>query len=761
MSEQQKSLFDSEPEAWELDDQEQRTVASVVFPQPPFGPFDYLVPDNLLDTVRPGRRVRTPLGRGNRVLTGYCVELITKQITNRRLKEIRSVIDYHDLLTAAMLRVTKWISDYYLCPFGQTIEAVVPAGVRGMAGTREAQFLAVPNSVIARITQLKLPKKQAEALRILATSPIPLTPQQLADSAQCTTGPINELRRKNLVSVTTRRIDNHDFEDGDFHRGLPHDLNDSQQRALEDILRSLDSRQHETLLIHGVTGSGKTEVYIRAIEEVVQYGRQAIVLVPEIGLTPQTCHRFRSRFQRVAVLHSQLTDSERHWHWKRIASGEIQVVVGARSAVFAPTPNLGLIVIDEEHDASFKQDTAPRYHARDVARMRATLENAPLVLGSATPALESWQRAQEGQFRLINMPHRVLDLPMPDVMPLDLREEFRNKGSRGAISRPLHQAMVQTLSEDGQVILLLNRRGFSTSIQCPACGFVVKCPNCDIALTHHREGDKALCHYCDHKIVAPKNCPDCRFEGIQYSGLGTQRLESEVKENFPGYVCLRMDSDTMRRPGSHERALNQFRKGEAHILVGTQMIAKGLDFPNVTLVGVVNADTALHFPDFRAAERTFQLVTQVAGRTGRGHRGGRVLVQTFSPEHPALQAAMQHDYIQFAELELPTRAQFGYPPYGAMVRLVIRGESETATEHFSNHITDILLAQIEQECPAVRLLGAAPAPVAKLRGKYRYHALLQGPERAVLRKLVQDLFQKVKIPDEIQWIVDVDPLDML
>ncbi len=390
--------------------------------------------------------------------------------------------------------------------------------------------------------------------------------------------------------------------------------------------QAIDSGDARTLLLHGVTGSGKTEVYIRAIEHVVRFGRSAIVLVPEISLTPQTRARFESRFDSVAVLHSQMSPTERHYHWQRIRRGEVQVVVGPRSAVFAPLPRLGLIVIDEEHDASFKQDTQPRYHARRVAYQRAAIAKIPLLLGSATPSMESWHATRTGHAELISMPHRIADRPLPAVQLVDLRQRDQRTG--GAISRPLAMAMADTLREaDGQIILLLNRRGFATTIQCPACGYVVACPECDMPLTHHRDGSKAICHYCDYTIATPPWCPPCRFDGIRYGGLGTQRLEVEVKARFPEIPIARMDSDTMRKPGSHQKVLSAFRSGEIRILLGTQMIAKGLDFPNVLLVGVINADSALHFPDFRAAERTFQLVTQVAGRTGRGNRGGQVIVQ--------------------------------------------------------------------------------------------------------------------------------------
>jgi primosomal protein N' (replication factor Y) len=761
MSAQQRDLFEREPAPWELDDQDEVVVASVVFSEKPYGPYDYLVPTSLIPVVQVGIRVRVPLGRGNRKLVGYCIGVENRTGGGTQLKPVSGALDSEPLLTKSMLRLTEWMADHYLCPLGQVLEGIIPAGVRGQAGTREQLFLSVPTSVTARLTQLKLPVKQAAALKILAASPRPLTPPELAKAAGCTQAPIQALRRKNLVRGEMQRIQQVQIEEVPETRESHLELNDDQRQVLDAILEPLRAGRHETVLIHGVTGSGKTEVYIRAIDEVIQYGRQALVLVPEISLTPQTRQRFRSRFDRVAVLHSRLSPSERHWHWQQIAKGDIQVVVGARSAVFAPTPNLGLIVLDEEHDASFKQDTVPRYHARDVAIRRAELEQIPLILGSATPSLESFYEAKQGRFRLLEMPRRVSNLPLPDVTIVDLRNEFQGQRNRGSMSSPLLQAMRLALQDDGQIILLLNRRGFSTSIQCPACGYVIKCPDCDIALTHHRQGEKAICHYCDHEITAPTNCPECNNDGIRYAGLGTQRLEVDVRARFPGVPILRMDSDTMQKPGSHEQALARFRSGEVKVLLGTQMIAKGLDFPNVTLVGVINADTALHFPDFRAAERTFQLVTQVAGRTGRGERGGRVLVQTFSPDHPAILAAQRHDYLMFASNELPSRHEFGYPPASSMIRIVIRGACENSTERFAQRLADKMRGQVEQHGEAIRILGPAEAPIAKLRGKFRYHILLHGPDNNQLRQVVRDATQDVKTPDEIQWIVDVDPVAML
>jgi primosomal protein N' (replication factor Y) len=761
MGKQQRELFDTQPPAWEIDAAAEQFVARVVFSDVPYGPFDYRVPDELAESICPGGRVRVPLGGGGRTVIGYCVALEYRSGGGRKLKDVRAVVDERQLLSTAMLQLTQWMAEYYLTPWGVVLDAVVPAGVRGQAGTRQTTFLSVPTNVVAKLTQLQLPPKQAQALKLLAGSAEPLTAQQLARFAKCSLVPIKGLIHKGLIREQSRRVQNLQVEAAPRQPEERPELNRDQQLALQRILAALHSGRHQTLLLHGVTGSGKTEVYMQAIQETIGFGRQAIVLVPEISLTPQTCQRFRSRFPHVAVLHSHLSDAERHWHWQQIAAGHVQVVVGARSAVFAPIPQLGMIVVDEEHDGSFKQDTAPRYSARDVAWQRARSEGVPLVLGSATPSLESWHRARQGQFELITLPRRVLDRPLPDVVLVDLRLPDAGRKRRGALSRRLQQEMERALRDGGQVILLLNRRGYSTSIQCPDCGGVVRCSSCDISLTHHRQENKAVCHYCDYTIPAPSVCPQCGSLQIRYAGFGTQKLEQEVGQLFPDFACLRMDSDTMQKPGSHEQALARFRSGEIKILLGTQMIAKGLDFPNVTLVGVVNADTALHFPEFRASERTFQLVTQVAGRTGRGGRGGLVVVQTFSPDHPALQAASKHDYETFAAAELQVREEFQYPPISSMIRLVVRGPVAPVAEQFAEHVVDQLRAAAAELAAEIRFLGPAPAPIARLHDKFRFHALLQGTDMDAMRAVVNRATDPLKPPEGVQWIVDVDPINLL
>ncbi|MCA9131566.1 MAG: primosomal protein N', partial [Planctomycetales bacterium] len=578
MSSHQPELFATNVPPWELDAQSECRAAQIVFSEAPHGPLDYRVPDELLEVVRVGVRVKVPLGRSNREMLGYCIAVQTVKQSPESLKPIAEVLDAEPLCTPRVLELLQWMSRYYIAPLGQVFEAAIPAGVRAAAGSRQRivlypTALAADEALVAR-----LPPKQQSILRQLILAGGGVTIDQLQKLANCSTGPIAALRETQMVDSRQERVIEELEASAPPPSGPPLALSADQRLALKQILEALDSGKQQTILLHGVTGSGKTEVYMQAIHEVISYGRQAIVLVPEISLTPQTRQRFVQRFGQVAVLHSHMSPVERHHQWRKISAGHTPVVIGPRSAIFAPLPRLGLIVLDEEHENSFKQDNVPRYHARDVALHRAYLEQIPLVLGSATPSLESWKRAQSGAYRLASLPRRIHNRPLPQVTTIDLRNH-RPQPGRGALTRPLHQAVEEALAARGQVILLLNRRGFATNIQCPQCGHVVACPDCDLPLTHHRDGAKACCHYCDYHIPTPPACPQCKFDGVRYSGLGTQRLEVEVRHRFPQATIARMDSDTMRKPGSHERVLGQFRDGKIQILLGTQMIAKGLDFP--------------------------------------------------------------------------------------------------------------------------------------------------------------------------------------
>jgi primosomal protein N' (replication factor Y) (superfamily II helicase) len=756
----QPDLFDSELPPWQLDAQGECRAASIVFAEAPHGPLHYRIPDELLEQTQPGVRVKVPLGRSNREMLGYCIAVETVSQAPDALKPIQEVLDIEPLCTPRVLELMRWMSRYYLAPLGQVFEAAIPAGVRASAGSRQRMMLYPTDMAQDAAAVARLTARQREALQFLVQTGGGLTIDQLQKLAGCSAAPIQSLRQVGMVEVRQERVLDELGPNVPMPSSPPLALSADQRQALKQILEALDSRKSQTILLHGITGSGKTEVYMQAIHEVISFGRQAIVLVPEISLTPQTRQRFVQRFGRVAVLHSHMSGVERHHQWRLIASGATPVVIGPRSALFAPVPRLGLIVLDEEHEASFKQDTVPRYHARDVALHRAYLEQVPLVLGSATPSLESWRRAQTGAYRLASLPRRIHNRPLPCVSIVDLRQH-KTDPQQNSISRPLYQAIGQTLADQGQVLLLLNRRGFATSIQCPQCGHVVACPDCDLPLTHHRDGSKACCHYCDYTIPTPPACPKCRYDGVRYGGQGTQRLEIEVQRRFPNACVARMDSDTMRKPGSHERILQEFSQGKINILLGTQMIAKGLDFPNVLLVGVINADTALHFPDFRASEKTFQIVTQVAGRTGRGEKPGQVLVQTFSPEHPAIVAASKHDFASFAVDELQKRVQFGYPPHGCLGRIIVRGPELGPIEAFADGLLHKLQMVRDQRAITCRILGPAPPPLARLRGKHRMHLIIQTEEAEPLNRLILLATADLKPPKDVQFVIDIDPMDTL
>ncbi|GIW78913.1 MAG: primosomal protein N' [Gemmatales bacterium] len=757
----ERSLFDEE-DAATPHASTAGLFAEIVFNRPLDHPYTYAVPEHLESAMAVGKRVLAPFGKGERREVGFCVG-IGNQTPSRNVKEIVDVLDDEPLLTPDLMRLTRWMADYYLCGWGQVLSAVIPSAARDKAGSREVVFVEALN--IDPPTTLS--PKQQRVWEILTKTTGGLPIPELARKAGCGTGPIQALVRAGLVRKVTRRVElyRETVEEVDESRSV--DLNADQVRVWAPLQEAIRRGGFRAFLLHGVTGSGKTEIYLRAIEEVLQQGKEAIVLVPEISLTPQTIERFRGRCGKVAVVHSNLRPAERGWHWRRIAAGEVHVVVGARSAVFAPTRRLGLIVIDEEHENSFKQDSTPRYHARDVAVMRARLEGIPIILGSATPSLESWHNAQRGQYTLLSLPNRVEDRSLPDVTLIDLRYEPPRGSRYQAISTALERAMRQSLQAGGQVILLLNRRGYSTHLQCPGCGQVETCRFCDVALTYHRERDVALCHYCGYEKSPPVRCQQCGFAHIRYQGIGVEKLQAEVEQKFPHFVIRRMDSDTMKKPGSHERVLSAFRQGLVHVLLGTQMIAKGLDFPNVTLVGVVNADVALHLPDFRSAERTFQLLAQVAGRAGRGPSGGRVLIQTFNPQHPCIALAARHDYLSFVKAELAIRKAHQYPPYQRLVRLIVRSLDQEKAAHFADqlagrfHIALTALQSSGAQPANIRLLGPAEAPVFRLKNFFRYHFQLQSSSPGALHQLLRSVLPTVRLPAGVEYIVDVDPISLL
>ncbi len=741
----------------------------VVFDRPFEHAYSYGVPEALREKVGVGKRVECPFGRGDKTTEGYIIR-VSEIVPERTVKNIERVLDDAALLDEHLLKLTRWMADYYLCGWGQVLHAVVPAGVRDKAGTRNVTFVqAVPREELPDPLPTVTPK-QKQALDRLKAASEPLELNALARQLGGA-GAIHALVTKGLAKKHAERIERKVEPESvlDSELRTPNSeltLNVDQQRAWETIRPILDTGGFHPFLLHGITGSGKTEIYLRAIEEIVKQGKEAIVLVPEISLTPQTIERFSGRCGTVAVLHSHLTDVERGQYWRRVAAGQVQVVVGARSAVFAPARKLGLIVIDEEHETSFKQESTPRYHARDVAVMRARLANVPIILGSATPSLESWNNAhkQDG-YTLLSLPSRVENRPLPKVELIDLRHEAKTPGKHFAIGATLERAMRDALKADGQVLLFLNRRGFSTHVHCPSCGHVAQCAHCDLSLTFHRHKNALVCHYCGWETAPFTKCPACSQVSIRYQGLGTEKLQEEIESKFPSKVVQRMDSDTMSKHGSHRRVLDAFRDGKIHILLGTQMIAKGLDFPNVTLVGVVNADTGLHLPDFRAAERTFQLLAQVSGRAGRGEKGGRVMIQTFTPEHPCIGLATQHDFLNFSKQELGHRKEHGYPPYQRLARLIVRSETESAAFDFAETLAgafkEAIRRHVKPSSPALRLLGPAECPVFKLNGFYRFHFQVQSETSGLLHTVLREVLAAAKPPGGVEFQVDVDPYSMM
>ena len=542
-----------------------------------------------------------------------------------------------------------------------------------------------------------------------------------------------------------------------FPQSKPHDLMEEQSRALKSVIESVDKHEYRTFLLHGITASGKTEVYLQAIDHVLRQGRQAIVLVPEISLTPQTIERFSSRFgDHVAVIHSRLTPARKFLEWKRIKDGKANIVVGARSAIFAPVKNLGLVIIDEEHETSYKQDDVPRYHARDVAEERARLNSCPLILGSATPSLESYYKAKEGIYKLIRLTKRVDERLLPKVKIVDMRMELATRRRITIFSKVLLDAIQNTLKAGKQAIIFLNRRGFSTFVNCKKCGLVVKCRRCDTVMVYHFDTKKLICHYCNYTIPPPDICPKCKSDYIKYLGLGTERVESEISHSFPHARIARMDSDTTAKRGSHDRILGAFKSGNVNLLVGTQMIAKGLDFPEVTLVGVVSADVSLNIPDFRASERTFNLLTQVGGRAGRGDAGGEVIIQTYTPSHYAILTAAKHDYEKFYQEEIISRKELAFPPFINLTKVTVRARNDDLAARTAEELKEA----IKREDGAMLISGPSPAPIARMRSYWRYNIMLKNKERLKACALLKKVLGNFRKPHGVLIAVDVDPVSM-
>jgi primosomal protein N' (replication factor Y) (superfamily II helicase) len=735
----------------------------VAIPVPVDRLFDYRVPEHLRPGIEPGKRVLVPFGR--RKLTGYCVESAAEtDVPEKSLRDVVEIVDDEPVVLPELLTLTRWIGHYYHCSWGEALQAVLPAGVRrhrSSAKTYRVELSIRPDRAIDLADAMgDREAKQARILRALAEAEISPTTKDLLSLVRASRSPLDTLRKKDLVRIVASEAAVDPFRDTKVDATDPLALTDEQRVAFDAIRDVIVAETFRTFLLYGVTGSGKTEIYLQALSECVEQGRQGIVLVPEIALTPQTTRRFRQRFARVSILHSGLSDATRSREWRRIRRGEADVVIGPRSAIFAPVPRLGLVVIDEEHEATFKQQSTPRYHARDAGIVRARDAGAAVILGSATPSLESWRNAKEDRFGLLRLEKRIGERTLPPVEVVDMTTEGSGSYRNPIFSRRLVILIEEALREHKQTLLFLNRRGFATFLNCRACGHVLECPKCAISLTYHRSFKRAACHYCGHEMTPPAKCPECKGPPLKLFGKGTERIEKDIARLFPNARIARMDSDTMKGQEAYDLLLGRFGRGEIDILVGTQMIAKGLHFPGVTVVGVVSADTSLAIPDFRSAERTFQLISQVAGRTGRGESAGRVVVQTENPEHPSITAAAEHDFIRFAHLEMKMREELSYPPFTRIVRLIVQGKDRDRVAEAANRVA--AAARATEGTGGVEVLGPAPAPIERLGGKYRYHAVakVHRPRGvAVVARAAEEAMGTRK--GGVDLTVDVDAVSLL
>lgn len=743
------------------------SIAEIAVNVPLLKLFHYQVPAELSGKIELGHRVSIPFG--GRETTGICVGFPEKSEI-QSLKPIRKILHQDCRFDAHILDLTRWIAKYYHAGWGEVLEAALPPPIRS---GKEEKLVSICSPARPSAEMLVEGKRltaraplQARVLVFLSKNGAPIPRVDLLKHTESSADAVRRLVKKGWVLEERRR----DLDRFAADRGLDElealsgqvnvDLHPDQVAALETLKAAHKGGKFQTILLHGVTGSGKTEVYLQALLQVLARGQRGLVLVPEISLTPQTVLRFRQGLagEPVAVLHSMLTPSERTREWRHIQEGRAKLVIGVRSSVFAPIPDLGLIVVDEEHDASYKQESSPRYHARDVAIVRAQMLNIPILLGTATPSLESFHNTKSSKYKLIEMPRRVTshDLPLITVVPLK-PEYYRPDGS-GLITSELDRLIRNRLLRKEQVLLFLNRRGFSTYLHCTRCGFVLKCKECDITLTFHRSQNAVRCHYCGHYRAIPTDCPDCDLPGIRRSGVGTEKVASALARRYSEARVARLDRDTATNPGALRATIGSFARGEYDMLVGTQMVAKGHDFPQVTLVGIINADTGLHFPDFRSAERTFQLITQVAGRAGRGAHAGRVIIQSFFPDHFAIHCAATNDFAEFSRKELKFREALGYPPFGRLVKLLFQGANEERVSAEAKEAARIL-AEDRAGC---RVLGPAPSPIARIQGKFRFQILLKSTSTQRLHALLARLESaRPARKGAVERTIDVDPNSML
>lgn len=785
--------------------------------------FDYLIPERLVSVIQPGIRVVVPFGP--RTIQGYVMEVTTQPDSQLDMSKLKSIIEVKDIkpeLTPELIALSEWMSATHVIKRISMLEVMLPSAIK--AKYKKAFMLkddtevtadilkrfdkngfyyykdAQKNNDIASLMSLlqagiieektilsqNVTKKTKRAVRIIdGFNPDEvlaklekiikqydlyafLSEEQhktifLSDIEDMgfSKSSLDGLVKKGYVEKYDAIVERDPFKDRVFEQESKRQLTTDQQRAYAAINEKIINQEQATFLLHGVTGSGKTEVYLQTIEDVLNQGKQAMMLVPEIALTPQMVLRFKRRFgDDVAVLHSGLSNGERYDEWQKIRDGRAQVSVGARSSVFAPFKNLGLIIIDEEHESTYKQEDYPRYHAREIAQWRSEYHHCPVILGSATPCLESYARAEKGVYQLLSLPNRVNQQALPDIDIVDMRTEL-SEGNRSMFSKDLREAIQLRLDRQEQVVLFLNRRGYASFMLCRDCGYVPQCPNCDISLTYHKTTDLLKCHYCGYQETPPNQCPNCESEHIRQVGTGTQKVEELLQQEFEGACIIRMDVDTTSKKGAHEKLLTEFEKGNGDILLGTQMIAKGLDYPNITLVGVLNADTMLNLPDFRASERTYQLLTQVAGRAGRHEKAGQVIIQTYNPEHYSILDVQKNDYLTFYRQEMEYRKLGKYPPYYYLINFTISHKEMKKVMEASQHVHKILLQHLTEKA---LVLGPSPAALARINNEFRFQILVKFKSEPGLLQAIQfldDYYHEKFIKEKLALKIDINPQMMM
>lgn len=754
------------------------TYVEAALPVPLRRVFTYRIPAEMAHDIRLGARLKLPFGRRN--LTGYAVKLHDElppdvDIDESKIKDIAEVLDAEPLITPEILKLTQWAADYYASFWGEMLKASLPAGIHGEKVKPKRRKAVRLLSVEA--SEKPLTEPQQRIVDLLAASGGEMLWADVMERSGVGASSLNTLARRGVLEIYVQDVRRDPLAGATLPEHEAFELTAEQQTALDAMTNAVGSGKFETFLLHGVTGSGKTEVYIRAMQHALQNGRSALMLVPEIALTPVFSRRLRSVFgSEVAILHSSLSAGERFDEWRRIRRGDARIAIGTRSAIFAPLENIGLVIVDEEHDASYRQRESPFYNARDIAVVRAQFADAVAVLGSATPAMETYHNAQTGKYKYLHLPERIGGRGLAEAELIDMREVFKRAGKDVPLSEELLDAIKATHERGEQVIILLNRRGFSQFVLCRSCGETMKCRNCDITLTYHRGDRKLLCHYCNYRERVPDVCPHCESEYLYFVGEGTENIADQLAKKFPDIRTARIDRDTMAHKGEMEDVLLQFAAGKLDMLVGTQMIAKGHDFPNVTLVGVISADIGLGLPDLRAAERTFQLITQVAGRSGRGEKSGRVMIQTYYPEHYALRHAVRQDYEGFYREEIKFRQRLAYPPFYALASIMVKHRDHAYASKNANilrrsldasqnplHKRGVSKSGDKGFDANVRILGPAPASLSRLKNEYRIQIILRAANRRQMRTVLDIALADAELHncDMRTLFVEIDPVSLM